>query len=103
MNKTIIWKSLAHALGTAIYTALIAWFLFNGQHWLGNKPDNFLMPVLMLLLLVVSATITGLLVLAKPVMLYLSGAKKEALTFLFLTLSWLVIITLIVVIVLLAK
>lgn len=100
MNKTIVWKSFLHAIGTFAYIALIAYFLFNGQHWLGSKPDNFFMPVLMLLLLVVSATITGLLVLGRPLQLYLDNHKKEGITMLFSTLGWLFIFAVIVLLVL---
>lgn len=100
MNKKIIWRSLAHAAGTLAYIALIAWFFFNGEKWLGNKPDNFFMPMLMLLLLVVSATVTGLLVLGRPLQLYLDNHKKEAIIMLFSTLGWLFIFAVIVLLVL---
>ena len=64
--------------------------MFNGQEIFGEV-SNFLMPLFLLLLFVISAAITGLLVLGKPVHLYLSGLKKEAFILLFATLAWLVI------------
>jgi len=100
MKKTIIWGSLVNALGTFVYIALVAWFFFNGERWFGNKPDNFFMPVLMLLLLVVSATITGLLVLGRPLQLYLDNHKKDGVTMLLFTLGWLLIFAVAVVFVL---
>ena len=51
---------------------------------------TIIIPIFMLLLLIVSATITGLLVLGKPIYLYFNGQKKEALVLLFATLAWLV-------------
>ena len=67
----------------------MAWLGFNNQIIFGEE-DSFLTPLFTLLLFVVSASITGLLVLGKPVLLYLNGQKKEALTLLFATLVWLV-------------
>lgn len=43
----------------------------------------------MLLLFVISATVTGFLILGKPITLYLDGAKKEAFRFLAMTVGWL--------------
>lgn len=91
-----ILKSLPHAFGVLAYTTGVAWLLFNAGNIFGNKPDNFLAPLLMLLLFVVSAATTGLLVLGKPIHLYLSGLKKEAFIFLFATLLWLIFFVLIV-------
>jgi hypothetical protein len=45
----------------------------------------------MLLLFIISASVTGLLVLGKPIHLYLSGLKKEAFVLLFATTGWLVL------------
>jgi len=84
-----ILKSLINALGVLVYTSAVAWILFNGQNIFG-KASSFLMPLFLLLLLIISASITGLLVLGKPVHLYLSGLKKEAFILLFATLFWLI-------------
>ena len=92
-------KSLINALGTFLYVSLVAWLLFNGEHAFDNNP-SFLIPVFMLLLFIISASITSLLVLGKPIHLYLNGLKKEAFILLFATLAWLVIFIAIVIIVL---
>ncbi len=42
---------------------------------------------------VLSATITALLALGKPVTLFIEGQKKEAVTFLTVTVAWLAILT----------
>lgn len=97
-SKIILW-GLINSLGVLIYTAAVAWFLFNGEKFLG-KADNFFMPLALLLLFVVSAAITGLLVLGRPIYLYLNGAKKEAISLLFYTIGWLLLMVVIVFVIL---
>ncbi|MCL4403984.1 hypothetical protein M1432_01395 [Patescibacteria group bacterium] len=82
-------NGLVYASGTFIYVSAVAWFIFNSKTILGQQPDNFLMPLFMLLLFVVSAGVTGTLVLGKPIQLYLSGAKKEGAALLVSILAWL--------------
>ena len=83
--------SFLSATGVFIYVTAVSWLLSNAEHFFGNVPEpNFLIPVFMLLLFVVSATVTGSLVLGKPLLMYLDGQKKEAVKLLFLTLGWLV-------------
>jgi len=96
------WKSLANAIGVFVYVSAVAWVGFNNQTIFGRQP-NFLMPLFVLLLFIVSASITGLLVLGKPAHLYLNGLKKEAVTLLFTTLAWLVLFLITVVIILLLR
>ncbi|MDP2656541.1 MAG: hypothetical protein Q8P11_03200 [bacterium] len=86
-----ILKSLPNALGVFLYISAIAFFFANAQNIFGNEEDNFLIPVFMLLLFVISASITGLLVLGKPIFLYLNGLKKEGFIMLFATLGWLIV------------
>jgi len=95
-----ILRSFINALGTTVYVILVALFMFNGEN-LFDKTDNFLMPVFMLLLFILSASITGLLVLGKPVLMYLDNLKKEAVTLLLATIGWLAIFLLIVFVILL--
>lgn len=82
-------KSLINATGVFVYILAVAYLLFNGKNIFGEVETIFV-PVFMMLLLVISASVTGLLVLGKPIHLYLSNFKKEAFTLLFATLSWLV-------------
>ncbi|OGZ03865.1 MAG: hypothetical protein A2430_00930 [Candidatus Liptonbacteria bacterium RIFOXYC1_FULL_36_8] len=95
-----ILKSFINALGVFVYTSAVSLLLFNGQIIFG-KESSFLMPLFLLLLFIISASITGLLVLGKPIHLYLSNLKKEAFLFLFSTLAWLVFFIVIIVAVLL--
>ena len=88
--------------GVFIYVAAVAWLGFNSKTIFGKVEDNFLAPVFVLLLFVISASITGLLVLGKPIHLYFGGLKREAFILLFSTLGWLVLFLIAVVVVLLA-
>jgi hypothetical protein len=93
MNRQeIIVKSFFHATGTVLYIGSVAWVMFNAAKIFGeNEPDTFLIPLLVLTLFVISACVTGLLVLGRPLHLYLSGLKQEAFTFLFATIAWLIV------------
>lgn len=93
-------KSFVNAAGVFVYVSAVAWLGFNNQRIFGRQAD-FLMPLFVLLLFVISASITGLLVLGKPIHLYLNGLKKEAFTLLFTTLAWLVLFLIALVVVLL--
>lgn len=95
-------RGLISAAGVFVYVFIIAWLGFNNQIIFG-KQASFLIPLFVLLLFVISASITGLLVLGKPIHLYLSGLKKEAFTLLFTTLAWLIFFLITVVIVLLLR
>jgi len=95
-------KSLVSAAGVLLYTSAVAWLMFNGPRFSSGKPPvNFLIPLLMLLLFVISASITGLLVLGRPIHLYMNGLKKEAFTLLFSTLGWLILFAIIILLILL--
>lgn len=94
MNK-VIKHSLLSALGTVIYVAGVAWFMTNAEKGFNNEKTIW-MPIAMLLLLVVSAGVTGSLVLGQPVMLYADGKKREAVKQLTLTLGWLLVILILV-------
>lgn len=85
------------------YVSVVVWLMSNGERFLGNKPDNFLMPVSMLTLFVISALITSLLVLGKPIHMYLNGLKKESLILLFSTIAWLVVFLFITIWIILAE
>jgi len=97
-NSQIVLRGLAHALGVVAYVSLVAFMIFNGEHLFNNEP-NFLIPVFMLLLFVVSALITSSLVLGMPIHLYLSNRKLDAFRLLSATTLWLVICIAIVLIV----
>ena len=89
-KPNLIIYGFVHSLGVLIYISLLAWFLFNGEQFFGQK-KTFLIPVAMLMLLVLSAAITGALVLGKPILLYLDNQKSDALKLFFYTIGWLAI------------
>lgn len=95
-------KSFINAAGVFIYVSAVAWLGFNSQMIFG-KATSFLTPLFVLLLFVISASITGLLVLGKPIHLYMNGHKKEAFMLLFATLGWLVVFLIALVAVLLLR
>ncbi len=93
MNNTITKLAALHALATTLYIAAVASFLFYApQLFQPGSPKTVLIPIAMLLLLVFSAACTGLLILGRPILWYLDGKKKEALTLLISTLGILFLI-----------
>jgi hypothetical protein len=92
-NSKLILQSLGHAVLVFLYTAGVAWIMFNGKRFFGEF-QNFLGPVLMLLAFVLSAAIVGTLVLGRPILLYLNGFKTEAMKFFACTLGWILVIIL---------
>ena len=96
MEKGEVFKdALIDAMATAAYVVIVALFIyFGGQGWFGNN-SNVLIPIVMLMLLVFSAALTGFLVFGKPVMWYLGGKKREAISLLSYTLIIFLILTLV--------
>lgn len=94
-NSKLLLYALLNSIGVFLYTSAVAWLLFNGERFFG-KAENFLMPAGLLLLFVLSATVVGALVLARPIILYLDNLKTEAVKMLVYTIIFLVIITFII-------
>jgi hypothetical protein len=76
-NAKLIKWGVAQALGVFIYILLLSVFMNKANDWLGQDDRGILAPIMALLILVFSALVTGGLVLAKPIMLYIDGRKKE--------------------------
>lgn len=95
MNK-LIKNSLLSALGTVVYVAGVAWFMTSAEKGFLGNGKTIWAPIVMLLLLVISAGVTGGLVVGQPVMLYIDGKKKEAVKQFALTLMWLLVILMVV-------
>ncbi len=103
MKKSeIFFRSFLNAVGVVAYISLVAFLLSSGEKVFQNAP-NFIAPLFMLILFVVSATITGFFVLWRPIQLFNDGMKKEAFSALFFTLAWLVIALAIIVLTLVLK
>lgn len=94
MKNPVLKYAALNSVGTALYIALIVCFFTMAPYILGeNVEDTFLIPVAMLLLFVLSASVTGSLVLGRPILWYLDGKKKEAVSLLVATLGFLFVIT----------
>ena len=92
MPKKIIRQAFFLALGEGIYISLVALLLFTVGKLFGSKPDPVIIaPIAFLLLFVISASISGALILGKPLMLYMDGKKKDALWLFGATIAWLVL------------
>jgi len=91
-KRSIMGKALLHALGGSVYVALVALLMSHGDEIFG-KADNALSAVAFLLLFVVSAAVMGIIVFGKPLMWYLDGEKKNAVTLALSTVGWLFVIT----------
>lgn len=76
-NKKLFFFSALHSLGVLAYVSLVVTFMNNAQKIFGNDNPP-LTGVVVLLVFILSALITGSLVLGKPIMLYLDGKKTEA-------------------------
>ncbi len=83
-NKKLAWLSVLNSLGVLAYVSLVVTFMQNAEKMFG-KEDNALTGVVVIMLFVLSAFITGSLVIGRPVMLYLDGKKAEAVRMLFYT------------------
>jgi len=92
-NSKIALNGLLHAAGTVVYIALISLLLYYGGRIFGN--NSILSIISILSLLVLSATIIGALMLGRPVMWFLNGAKKEAIKLFSFSLIWLLLFTVI--------
>lgn len=90
MQKKLIGQGFLLALGEGIYIFLVALVMKNANHLFGNNPG--VLPIIaFLMLFVVSATISGALILGKPILLYLEGKKREALELFGFTVGWILI------------
>lgn len=97
MKAPIMKFAALHALGTALYIACVSSLLFYSETIFGGEgsEETVLIPIAMLLLFVLSAAVTGSLVLGRPVLWYMDGKKKDAVALLIATLGFLAVITLI--------
>lgn len=90
----ILKRALIDSLGTVVYILIIVSFIFSLQNF-QEAEDTILIPITMLMLFVCSAAITGFLVFGKPVMLYIDGKKREAISLLGYTIGILALLTIV--------
>lgn len=90
MHKSIAGTAFVNAVATVAYIALVGTFFAYVPQMLGSVQEpNALIPIMMLTMFVVSAAITGFLVLGKPIMWYLDGKKKESVNLFAATIGYL--------------
>lgn len=77
-NSNLIKLAALNSIGVAIYVFFVSFILNNAEKVFGQTDDNLIAPVVFLLLFVCSALVTGGLILGRPIMMYLDGAKKDS-------------------------
>ena len=82
-----------NAVLTTLYIVGVGCFMYYGSLVKIGRNNTFLVPITLLLLFVMSASITGFLIFGKPAQMYIDGKKKEALSLLMQTLVFFSIIT----------
>ncbi len=88
MKNAILKNALINAGATALYIVAVASFMIYTPDLFGEvKEKTVLIPIVMLSLLVFSAALVGTLIFGRPIMWYLDGKKKEALSLLVATLA----------------
>jgi hypothetical protein len=93
-NSNLIGRAILNSLGVLIYVSLVSLILNNGEKVFGQM-NKIIGPSVFLMLFVLSASVTGGLVLGKPILLYLEGFKKEGIKlFIYTGLSLLALILL---------
>jgi hypothetical protein len=86
MKKTkLVVQGIIQASGVLSYIFLLSVFMNKANDWIGEDDRGLIAPILVLLIFVFSALITGSLVLAKPIMFYIDGKKKDGIKLLFYT------------------
>ena len=100
MDWKIFKRGSLNALATFVYVAVVGLFVSHASVIFGPK-DTAFTPVAVLMLLVFSAALMGILVFGQPVLWYLDGKKKEALSLLSYTMMALLGLTVLAFVVLL--
>ena len=94
-TKSIIGYSLLNAVLSVAYIALVATFMTNAEA-LPGPVKGVLVAMMFLLVFVISASVMGILVFGRPVVWYLDGLKREAITLAISTVGFLALIAVIV-------
>ncbi len=86
----VLLLGLLQAAGVLAYVTGVGSVVANGDRLFGEMKTT-LGPVAFLLLFVVSACVTGFLVLGLPAFFFVKGRQREAVLLFFSTLGWLVV------------
>lgn len=85
--------ALVDSVGTAVYILAVISFMNYASSIGWGKNNQIFVPIAMLMLLVLSASVTGYLMVGRPALMYFDGKKKEALALFIYTLIAFAIIT----------
>jgi len=88
MNTNLLLRAFVSAAGVAGYVSAFAWLLNHTERGFDGQPD-FLIGTLMILLFIISASVTGSLVLLRPVTMFMDGNKKGAMQLFVYTIAFL--------------
>lgn len=97
-KKDLVTNAFLDALGVMAYVTLFAWCVINFEKIFGPQKGGWIYIALFLILFIVSACVTGSLVLLKPAMLYMEGKKKDALRMFAYTVGFLAILAVLIII-----
>ena len=86
-KKSLCCVSFLQSLGLVSYISLISVIFWKGNEWF-PKMNNYIGPLIMLTLFVVSALICALITLSYPFTLWQKGKTKDALRVIFYTAFW---------------
>jgi len=95
-KNNIIKRAFVDALGVVAYVVLFAFGVGNFEKMFGPQPDTWVNIAIVLILFIVSASVTGSLVLLKPILLYVEGEKRSAFHLFVYTILFLIILALII-------
>lgn len=91
LDKKIVKQSLLFSSLVVLYIALVATIMSRAEQIVGQTDKTVLAPIIFLLLLVVSVATMGILIFGKPIMLYMDGKKRDAVTMMICTVSCLAV------------
>ena len=92
-RKEITKQAVTNALGVYVYVLLVALLMWQGNALFGTE-DTMLSMAAFLMLFVLSAGVVGTFILGRPILLYLDGKKKEAVTLFANTIVGILVLTL---------
>lgn len=81
-------QGLINVVLAGVYISLVALFISHAESIFGKQDGGFLGTIVFLMLLVLSASVMGVLILGKPIMMYIDGQKKEGVKLLGITIGW---------------
>jgi len=88
MKNNPVLRSLGHAAAVFLHVTILVLSVWRVAPAIENQVGLW-GPIIGLTLFVLSAAVTGALVLGRPILLYLDGKKAEAVRFFGYTLGWL--------------